>query len=197
MNKTAALLIAASLLLASCASVTKVEGEQVLNGRMAIKVDDAWNKVSIPGNKQPYETWTQEGLSLDQLRFWAGIKPGQPLMSLPPNATAAGQKAPRVPTFTNGMAPDQLVAMFETMYSVDGSVVRVTKVEPSSFAGGPGLRFEFTIARKRDDLQLRGAGWAAVRNDELFAATFVAPELAFYPRLAPKALKVVATAQIK
>jgi hypothetical protein len=83
------------------------------------------------------------------------------------------------------------------MYSMDGSLVKVTRVEPSSFAGEKGIRFEFSVARKRDDVQLLGVGWVSVRKGELFAATFVAPKLAFYPRLLPKAEGVVRTAQIK
>jgi hypothetical protein len=37
----------------------------------------------------------------------------------------------------------------------------------------------------------------SVRKNELFAATFVAPRLAFYPRLLPKAEAVVRSAEIK
>ncbi len=184
-------------LLSACASVVKIEGDQVVNERMAVKLSEAWNKVDFPGSRQPYEMWTQEGFSLDHLRFWAAIKPGQPLMTPAAGAVSMGDKAPRVPTFAAQMAPDQLVNLFETMYSSDGSLVKVTKVEPAAFAGEKGIRFEFAIARKRDDVQLLGVGWVAVSKEELFAATFVAPKLAFYPVLLPKAEAVVRTARIK
>jgi len=197
MKKTTVLAWSLALLLAGCASISKVEGEQVVGGRLVLRLEDAWNKVSLPGQKQPYETWTQEGLSLDQLRFWAGIKPGQALMALPPNTSSLGQKDPRVPTYTAGMAPDQLVTLFETMYAHDGSLVTIQKVEPASFAGERGVRFEFTVVRKRDDLQLGGVGWVSVRSGDLYAATFLAPRLAFYPRLLPKAETVVRSAAVK
>lgn len=187
-------LILAAVVLAGCAAIVKVEGEHVVNNRMAVKVGEAWNRMTMAGG-QPYETWTQEGTSLDHLRFWAGIQPGQALMAAP--SGTGGQKAPRVPTFTNGMAPDQLVNLFEILYSADGSQVKVTRMEPAAFAGEQGIRFEFSVARKRDDLQLRGVGWVAVRKNELFAATFVAPQLAYYQRLAPKAENVVSTARIR
>ena len=35
------------------------------------------------------------------------------------------------------------------------------------------------------------------KGDELYAATFVAPRLAFYPRLLPQAQQVVASARIR
>jgi hypothetical protein len=64
------------------------------------------------------------------------------------------------------------------------------------------VRFEFTLARRRDDLTMQGVGWVAVRPDpvygeELYAATFVAPRLSFYQRLLPMAEAVVKTARIK
>lgn len=193
MKKLVLLFIA--VLLSACSAVVKIEGDQVLNSRLSVRVTDAWNKLYLPGSSQPYDMWTQEGLSLDHLRIWAGIKPGSPLMAL--GSVPLGQKAPRVPTFAAGMAPDQLVNLFEMLYSADGSLVKVTRVEPAVFAGEKGLRFEFAVARKRDDVELLGVGWVAVRTDELFAATFVAPKLAFYPRLLPRAEAIVKTAQIR
>lgn len=182
--------------LAGCASVVKVEGDQIVNNRLKITVAEAWNKVSVPGTSQPFDSWTQEGLSLDHLRFWAAVRPEQRLVELPSGSTPAGQKPPRVPTFRAGMPADEIVSLFEMVYSVDGSVVTMDKVAPAQFAGENGVRFEFSVLRKRDGIRLKGTGWAAVRNNELFAATFVAPRLAFYPRLAPKAEAVVHTARI-
>jgi hypothetical protein len=191
MKKVLALVLAA--LLAGCAAVVKVEGEQTVGSKLSLRLPDAWNKLAHPN--QPYEVWTQEGASLDQLRFWAGIPAGAEIVKLP--AASAGMKARRVPTFVTGMSPDQLVSLFEIMYSADGSQVKITKIEPAPFAGANGVRFEFMVTVKRNDLQMRGVGWAAVRNNELYAATYHAPDLAFYGRLAPKAEAVVKTAMIK
>jgi hypothetical protein len=191
MKKLLALLLV--VLLAGCAAVVKVEGDQVVKDRLSVKLPSAWNRIAI--NHEPYELWTQDGISLDQLRFWAGVTPGQALMRTP--HTPMGQKAPRVPTYTAGMTPDQLVSLFETLYSADGSQVKITRVEPGKFAEENGVRFEFAVTRKANDLQLKGVGWAAVRKGELYAATFMAPELAFYKRLLPKAEAVVASARIR
>lgn len=183
-------------LVVGCASAVKIEGEQLVNQRLSVKVSDAWNKLSVPGMNQPYEAWTQDGMALDQLRFWAGIKAGQALVTAPPSPPA-GQTAPRVPTFRVDMPPDQLVRLFELVYAIDGSVVTIEKVEPAPFAGDAGIRFEFAIVRKSDGVHLHGMGWIAVRKEELFAATFMAPRLSFYARNLPKAQAVVATAVIK
>ena len=54
----------------------------------------------------------------------------------------------------------------------------------------------------RDDLNMLGVGWVAVKPDpmwgeELYAATFVAPKLSFFQRLLPMAEDVVKSARIK
>lgn len=196
MKKLLALLLIS--LLAACTSIVKVEGDQLINNKMAVKLSDAWNKLQMPGNQQPFDMWTQEGLSIDHLRFWAGVASNQEMMKRPPGASVPqGGKAERMPTYVAGMQPDQLVSLFEGLYASDGSIVNMTKVEPAVFAGEKGVRFEFALTRKGDDVQLRGVGWVAVKKNELYAATFVAPRLSFFGRLLPKAEKVVSTAQIK
>jgi len=185
-----------ALALSACTTISKVEGEQVVNQRMAVTVADAWNKIAPPGATQPYDIWTQEGLFLDQLRLWAAIEPGRLLVATPP-APPPGQKAPRLPTYLAGMPPDQLVGLFETMYSADGSIVKMNKVEPALFAGERGVRFEFSVTRKGDDVHLNGIGWVSVRKDQLYAATFTAPRLHFFAKLLPKAEAIVRTARIK
>lgn len=194
MKKLAILLLVA--LLGACTSIVKVEGDQVVNGRMAVRLTEAWNKVSLPGVTQPFETWTQEGLPLDHLRFWAAIPTGQSLMTAP-RVNSADQKAPRVPTYVAGMQPDQLVNLFEILYSNDGSIVTLSKVEPASFVGEKGVHFAFSMTRKIDGVEMKGLGWLAVRKGELYAASFVAPKKSFFPRLAPKAESVAKSAKVQ
>jgi hypothetical protein len=59
------------------------------------------------------------------------------------------------------------------------------------------VRFEFTLARRADDLTLKGVGWAAEHDRELYAATFAAPRLTFFAKLLPMAEAVVKTAHIR
>ena len=200
MGKLLPLLLA--LLLAACANVSRMEGEQVVNQRLSVHLTDAWNKVSDPWEVDPYDTWTQEGIPLDHLRLWGGVRPGQPLMTRPALfSRAADARERRVPTFRVGLTPEKLVSLFEELYATAGTVA-VTKVEPAEFAGHKGVRFEFTLARRSDDLTMQGVGWVAVRADptwgeELYAATFVAPRMSFYQRLLPMAESVVKSARVK
>lgn len=191
-----------ALLLAACANVSRMHGEQVVNERLVVHLTDAWNRVSDPWDVDPYDTWTQEGIPLDHLRFWGGVRPGQPLMTKPAVfSRASDAKEPRVPTFRPGLPAEKLVSLFEELYATAGTVT-ITRVQPAVFAGQNGVRFEFTLSRRRDDLEMQGVGWVAVRPDEtwgeeLYAATFVAPKLAFYQRLLPMAETVVKSARIR
>jgi len=195
-------ILLAAVLLAACTSMTKVEGEQVVNERLVVTVPGAWNRVVDRSEQPPYESWTQEGIPLDHLRLWGAVRPGQPLLTKWASySRAEDAKEARVPTFRTGLTPEKLVRLFEEVYATSGTV-NVTKVEPTLFAGQNGVRFEFTLARRGDDLDLRGVGWVAVRPDpvwgeELYAASFVAPRLSFYERLLPMAEAVVKTARVR
>lgn len=190
-----ALLLA--LLLSACASVAKIEGDQVVGKKLVVHVSDAWNKVTDPWDNEPYDMWTQEGIPLDHLRLWGGVPSGKALVAKPTVLfRSPGEKDPRYPTFTAGLPPDKLVSLFEALYANEG-VVTMTRVEPTVFAGEKGVRFEFTLARRADDVTLKGVGWAAVHKNELYAATFAAPRLAFFPKLLPMAEAVVKTARIR
>jgi hypothetical protein len=195
-------LLLATLLLAACTTMSKVDGEQVVNQRLSVHVTGAWNKLNDRIDVDPYDTWTQEGIPLDHLRFWAAVRPGMPLMMKPAVfSRSEDARDPRVPTFRPGLPPEKLVSLFEALYATAGTVT-VTRIEPTVFAGQNGVRFEFSLARRRDDLEMRGVGWVAVRPDpewgeELYAATFVAPKLSFYERLLPLAEAVVRTARVR
>ena len=200
MKKFATLLLA--LALAGCSIMTRIEGDEVVNEKLVVHVSEAWNRINDPWEGESYDTWTQEGLTLDQLRIWGALKPGQALMNKPQfYSRGADSKEPRVPTFKTGLPAEKLVSLFEELYANEG-VVTVTKIDRGAFAGQPGVRFEFTLERRVDDLTLKGVGWVAVRSapetgEELYAATFMAPKLAFFPRLLPMAEAVVKTARIK
>lgn len=199
--KTLLVLLLAAFL-AACTSMARMEGDQVVNHKLAVHVSEAWNRMADPFDGEPYDTWTQEGIPLDHLRLWGGVQPGQPLMARPMVfLKTEDMRAPRVPTFKVGMTPEKLVSLFEELYANSGTVT-VTKMEPTVFAGEKGVRFEFTLARRSDDLTMRGVGWFAVKQDklvgeELYAATFIAPRAAFFARLLPMAEAVVRTARIK
>lgn len=183
------LLVTAALLATGCANVaTKVSsGDNLVGGRVALNLDAAWNQINL-GNRKSV-LWTQDGVPLDALEFWVGIKDGDTLAEVPKD------KRPLV--FKAGMAPHELVALFEGLYGRDGSTFKLLKLAPHDFLGGKGLRFEYEVVRKADDVTVRGVAWAIVQGNELFAMTFTAPRLGFYARHLPKVEQAAASARLK
>ena len=82
-------------------------------------------------------------------------------------------------SFRAGMQPDEIVAMFEGMMTHDGSAFKLNKLEPMNFGGQKGFRFEFSLTRKVDGVELSGVGFGTVSNGELYAMLYAAPQLGF------------------
>jgi hypothetical protein len=162
------------VLAAGCASVAKVEsGERTVGERLVLLLEGAWNHVNAPG-MGPAQVWTMEGLPVDQLLIYSGIKDGQTV-----HATGGGPQ--KSFAFRSAMQPDEVVAMFEGMMTRDGSSFRLMKLEPAPF-GGKGFRFEYALTRKVDNVQLSGIGYGNVSKGELFALLYAAPRIEFFPR---------------
>lgn len=175
-------------LFAGCASVTKMDaGPQTLGERLIVTLEGAWNQISRPG---PAQVWTMEGLPIDQLLLYPGIKDGQAI-----HATSGGGRKDFV--FRSPMQPDEVVALFEGMLSRDGSAFQLVKLEPASFGGEKGYRFEYSLVRRVDGVHLSGIGYAAVSKGELFALLYHAPRLAFFPRHREKVEGMARSARFK
>lgn len=184
----------AVLLVAGCATptVSRVEqGDQVVAERLAVKLDGPWNRFDGLGGF-PVPTWTVEGVTVDRLQFFVGIKDGK---SLVPQSDAAREKRPL--TFRASMQPHEIVALFQTMLTADGSAFDLVKLDPVTFLGGPGFRFEYSLVRRVDEVRLSGFGYARVNNGELHAIVFQAPRLAFYPRYQPQVERMAQTASLR
>lgn len=184
-------LFAAVALTAGCAQMANVAtGEVVLKDRLAVQVDRPWNQFER-GLADNTMTWTRDGVTVDSLRFYIGLKDGELIAPTP-----AEPKGQRPLAFKASMQAAEVVELFEGLYSRGGSSFKLEKLSPDTFVGTPGFRFEFSALRKADDVRLRGVGWGAVRNGELFAITFTAPRLAFFPQHAPSAEAVARSARV-
>jgi len=187
-----ALLLLATL--AGCVSVSKVEsGERPIGDRLVVTLDGPWNQINAP-NLGPAQVWTMEGLPVDELMLYSGIRDGQAIHA---QSTAGSGAKPKVFAFRSNMQPDEIVALFEGMLTRDGSRFQLVKLEPVPFGGGKGFRFEYSLTRKIDNVQLAGVGYGTVSKGELFAITYMAPQLAFFPRHIARVEQLCRSAQIK
>ena len=180
------------ILLTGCVSVTKVEtGERAVGERLALDLKGPWNHVSLP-NTGPAQTWTMEGLPVDQLLVYSGLKNDEAI-----HGTMVGETSTKTFVFKSGMRPDEIAGLFEGMLTRDGSSYKLTRLEPTPFGGQPGFRFEYALTRKIDNVQLSGVGYGAVSRGELFALVYQAPRLAFFARHAPTVEDIARSARVK
>ena len=175
--------------LSGCVSVAKVEtGQRAVGERMTVKLEGAWNHINAPG-LGPAEHWTMEGLPVDQLLLYSGIRDGDEV-----HGPRQGKKSM---AFRPAMQPEEIVAMFEGMMTHDGSRFQLVKIEPAMFGGLKGFRFDYSLIRKRDNVQLSGFGYGAISKGELFSILYMAPRLHFFPMYSARADQIGRSAVIK
>jgi hypothetical protein len=185
-----AMVVLTIALLAGCASVNKIEsGERAIGERMSLHLQGDWNHVAAPG-MGPAQTWTMEGLPVDQLMIYSGLKDGEALH-------AAGSASQKSFNFRSSMQPDEIVALFEGMLTRDGSQFKLMKLEPAAFGGGKGFRFEYALTRKADNLVLSGVGYGTVSKGDLFALLYIAPRLTFFARHQERVEQIARSARVK
>ena len=178
--------------LAACVtppSVMSESGEQLIGDRLVITLDGSWNHVT-GGPVQAAQHWTMEGLPIDDLQVYSGIKDGEAIHSVSGNSSK-----PFV--FHSAMQPDEIISLFEGMLSRDGSTFQLTKSEPAMFGGIKGYHFEFKVVRKIDSVELAGLGYGAVSNGELFSIVYVAPRMTFFGRHEARVENIARGARIK
>jgi hypothetical protein len=170
------LLLALTVLLASCASVSKVgPGEVVVKDRLVAKLDSAWNRVEIPGSNKS-EFWTTDGLTLDSLTFLVDIAEGDPLTEL------ASRQDKQQPRFRTNMQAHEIVELYGVVASEGGNSFKLDKLSPATFLGDNGFRFEFTLLRKSDEVELKGMAYGAVHNGKLYLMVFRAPKVHYFDK---------------
>jgi len=186
-----ALFLAATVLLAACAAMPRMAaGPITVKGVMTVTSDGAWNKLDFPGSG-PGENWTSDGLTLDVLTFYVGLKEGEALAQTP-------MRDPRKPpAFRASMLPNEIVEFYEASVTRDGSTFKLERLAPAQFAGAPGFRFEFSATRKNDDVALRGFGHGAVIKGRLYLITFRAPRIHYFAKHLPRAEATARSALIK
>ena len=178
--------------LAACATATKIEtGEQTIGERMLVTLEGPWNQLNVPA-LGPALVWTMEGLPVDQLLVYSGIKNDD---KVAPAAPAGAARKDLV--FRSSMQPDEIVSLFEGLLTRDGSLFKLAKLEPASFGGEKGFRFEYTLVRRGDNSQLTGVGFGTVSKGELFALLYHAPRLTFFPRHQPRVEQIARSARVK
>ncbi len=185
------LLLGSILFLTSCAAMTKVgPGEVTIKEQMVAKLDSSWNRLEARG-AQKTEIWTTDGLPLDNLMFYVGVKDGDPLVEL------QNRQEKQQPRFHATMQPHEIVELFDAVTAENGTRFKLDKLSPMQFAGGNGFRFDFTQIRKGDEVELKGVGYGALRAGKLYLMVFRAPKIFYFGKHIERVEAVARSVQVR
>ena len=162
-------------------------GEHVTVAKSTLVVTPAqdWNHLGRRLGRNA-ESWTMDGLSLDDVTFYGGVGSEETLFK------DRDKKDKPLPRFSPTMLPPDIVQMFEESYRIanDTSVFNVDKVEPTKFLGVDGVRFSYTFTSK-DEVERKGLGTAAIVGGKLYMITYEAPTIYYFDRYADAYGKIV------
>jgi hypothetical protein len=163
----------------------------VAKGRLKVIPASDWNRSSSRPSKRG-ESWTRDGLSLNELTFYAGIKPGETIFR------QGYEQDKKLPRFKAEMLPTDLVELFEASNRMllQSSVFKVEVTEPAKLGGHGAVRFRYTYAAQNEDLPRKGEAVAAIINGELHIVNFIAPALFFFDRDIGEVRKMIETSEV-
>ena len=184
--------------LAACATYTQVDpGRVAVKGTLTVQAGTAWSKVNratsdsvLFADSGEDETWTIDGEPLESLMFFAGIRDGQPLMTLP---SEMGPLA----AFNAKMSPNDVMDLFEAMLTkVTGAAVAQSRnLRPAQLGNMPGFRFEVEYTMK-DDVDRTLSATAAIKDGKLYLIAFQGTRLYHYKKYLPEFERIVASAAL-
>jgi len=160
----------------ACANGYREKNIQVDVAKSAMKVTPVrdWNSLSIrPGKKA--ETWTLDGEQLNDVTFYGGIAPGEPLIR------ETSKKHKPLPKFTSETLLVEIPELLEGTYRTEKGIgsFSVTNSKPGRFLGQDGIRFTYEYV-DADNLPRKGEARAALIKGQLYMATFDAPRLHYF-----------------
>ncbi len=150
-----------------------------------------WNRLGAKIGRNA-ESWTLDGLPLNDLSFYAGIDEGTPLFR------EVDKKNKPLPKFTASMLPSDIVSLFEGSYRVAAgtSLFEIGKVEPVMFAGKSGVHFTYSFVQQGEEVRRNGEGTGAIIGGKLFLITFEAPAIYYFDRDVARYRTLVGSARV-
>ncbi len=150
-----------------------------------------WNQLRTRIGKKT-ETWTLDGAVLNDVTFFGGIDPGNPLVR------ERNKKREPLPKFTRTTLLAEVPELLERTYRAykhSGSF-QVTAVEPIRFLENDAVLFSYEFTDE-DQLTRRGEARATIIDRKLYMMTFEAPRLNYFGKLIADFRQLADTATLK
>ena len=136
-----------------------------------------WNKLGArPGRNA--ESWTLDGLSLNDLTFYGGIANDATLFK------EVNKKETPLPHLSTTMLPPDIAQLFEASYRIANgtSLMSIDSIEPATFATQPGFRFTYSYTVQNEEVRRLGEARGGIIEGKLFMITFEAPAIHYFAR---------------
>jgi hypothetical protein len=171
----AAALVAGTPALAGWKVMPAGKGSAVAKSAFTVTPKSDWNRASWRPSKKG-ESWTLDGMALNELRFFAGVASGEPLLK------ERNKKDQPLPRFSGQMLPPDIVQFFEATHRIvlGTSLFEIDSVEPTTLAGHQGVRFTYHYAVQGDELRRNGEARAAIVGGKLYLIDFTAPAIHYF-----------------
>lgn len=165
---------------------------KVAKGTMTVAPSAEWNRIpkwiyDIPEE----ENWTANGPLLDSIGFIGGLPGGKAMVK------QRKKEDRKVPVFRADMTAQDMVSMIESYYRIRGaiSVFEATGVQPTTFLGHPGIRFDYDYVTA-DEVKRRGRSLAAIIDGKLYLMALDATRMHYFDAALPQFEAMAARAKI-
>ncbi len=170
-----------------------VEGKPVAVAKSGLTVTPArqWNKLG-PRIGRLAESWTLDGLPLNDLTFYGGIANDTTIFR------EVNKRDRPLPRFSSSMLLPDIAQLFEGSYRValGTSLMSIDSIEPSQFAGTSGFKFTYSFAIQDEEVRRKGEAYGAIVGGKLYMMTFEAPVIHYFDRDIASFRSLAATARI-
>jgi hypothetical protein len=192
-------LIALSLSLAAVPSAAlagwkvmpQKQAAAVAKSSLTVTPKSDWNRWSSRPSKKG-EIWTLDGVSLNELSFFAGIEGGEAIYK------ERNKKDKPLPKFDPKMALPDIVQIFEASNRIilETPLFKVDQVEPAKLAGHNAVRFTYEYTVKDEEVRRKGEARAAVIGGKLYLINFAAPAIHYYDAGVDEARAIMDSAKL-
>jgi hypothetical protein len=171
----AAVLLVGSPVLAGYKLMPKAVEVSVAKSPLTVTPGTDWNRLGArPGRNA--ESWTLDGLSLNDVTFYGGIANDTTLFR------DAKKKTDPLPRFSATMLAPDIAQLFESSYrvSIGTSLMTIDAIEPKNFAGHAGFHFAYSFVVQGEEVRRKGLADGAVIDGKLYMVTYEAPVIHYF-----------------
>lgn len=192
MSRTLAFLLCAVLALNGCSSTggpLVQPGPNPAGGGLMIDSEMEWTRISA----HRHQVWTMDGELLNRLYLVPRVREGEYIF-LGRRQTA---RRPDGPFYRRNMREDELRDLVLDGLRLAGGVnVTGRNLQPATFSGRDGLRFDFSLSNE-EGLKYQGMAAAFEHDKGLSLAIFLAPSEYYFERDAAKVSKMLDTLRLR